>query len=855
MGHGSSSALPQITRRSARFLTWLSLKHAGILSIASLLLTAAGAYFSVQLYKNLRTDIEELLPTYARSVLDLDEVTRRIESIESLGIVLLSEKPEQSRRFVDALTERLERVPRDKVAGIEYKIDRELKFFKNRQPLYMELSDLKTVRDYIRDRIEYEKELYNPLNIFSGRELPEPQLDIGALDQKYSGKVSAYSKFPGGYYATPDGKVRIILVNLPGKASGVSAALELRQIVDRAIAQTGPARFDPDMKVLFAGSVQNLIEEHHALIEDLELSTLVVMFLVTGVILAFFKAVRATFLLVAALLIGTLWTFGVSYFAVGYLNANSAFLGAIVLGNGINFGIMLLARYLEERRSAKPHAPALRIAIESTLTGTWTAALAAGLAYGSLMLTGFRGFKQFGVIGLIGMVLCWLATFTVLPSFLTLADRKKPLARPKRPQSAGRAAQLFYSSGFMPGQWPEQLGRFIQRFAGPIWMGSVALTLISLAMLVRYSPAILETDLSKLRDRRTMETGAVYVAKYMDQVFQRYLSPIVIMPRERQQAIEIADRLKEIQKSEGKHSLIAGVQTLDDFLPRDQREKIWVLQEIEKLLPPRILKELSPQDRTRIQAFFKPESFKLVEQRDLPRLILDKFTERDGSVGKLVLVEPPLSSEVWEGNRISDFIKQLRTTADRVAPGAPVAGSLPVTADILDAIAHDGPRATVFALLAVVLLVTTLFRRIETVTLTLLSLFLGMTWMGGAIFGFWMKINFLNFIALPITFGIGVDYGVNIFQRYMQEGSENIVSVVRNTGGAVLLASLTTIIGYGSLLIAGNQAFVSFGKLAVLGEITCVIAALVSLPAYLVWRTEKRKRRRASTGATGDQTV
>ena len=44
-----------------------------------------------------------------------------------------------------------------------------------------------------------------------------------------------------------------------------------------------------------------------------------------------------------------------------------------------------------------------------------------------------------------------------------------------------------------------------------------------------------------------------------------------------------------------------------------------------------------------------------------------------------------------------------------------------------------------------------------------------------------------------------------------------------------MLASLTTIIGYGSLLIAGNQAFVSFGKLAVLGEITCVTAAILSL--------------------------
>ena len=67
------------------------------------------------------------------------------------------------------------------------------------------------------------------------------------------------------------------------------------------------------------------------------------------------------------------------------------------------------------------------------------------------------------------------------------------------------------------------------------------------------------------------------------------------------------------------------------------------------------------------------------------------------------------------------------------------------------------------------------------------------------------KVNFLNFIALPITFGIGVDYGVNIFQRYRLEKQKGIINVLEQTGGAVLLASLTTVIGYGSLLIASNQ--------------------------------------------------
>src|SRR5256885_191254 len=103
--------------------------------------------------------------------------------------------------------------------------------------------------------------------------------------------------------------------------------------------------------------------------------------------LLFFKDVKATFALVASLLLGTAWTFGVSYFVVGYLNANSAFLGSIVLGNGINFGIIFLARYLEDRRTGQTAACSAERASRFTASATGMAALAAGLSYGSLSIT------------------------------------------------------------------------------------------------------------------------------------------------------------------------------------------------------------------------------------------------------------------------------------------------------------------------------------------------------------------------------------------------------------------------------------------------------------------------------------
>jgi predicted RND superfamily exporter protein len=143
----------------------------------------------------------------------------------------------------------------------------------------------------------------------------------------------------------------------------------------------------------------------------------------------------------------------------------------------------------------------------------------------------------------------------------------------------------------------------------------------------------------------------------------------------------------------------------------------------------------------------------------------------------------------------------------------------------------------------VFLLVIVLFRKLTTIAQCSFALLLGVLWLTGYLLGTGFKINFLNFIALPITFGIGVDYGVNIFQRYRSEGSKDILRVIRETGGAVMLASFTTITGYGSLLIASNQAFVSFGTLAIVGELTCIFAAIVSLPA-LIWYMDQRREKK-----------
>ena len=94
-------------------------------------------------------------------------------------------------------------------------------------------------------------------------------------------------------------------------------------------------------------------------------------------------------------------------------------------------------------------------------------------------------------------------------------------------------------------------------------------------------------------------------------------------------------------------------------------------------------------------------------------------------------------------------------------------------------------------------------------------------------------MTFLDFVALPITLGLGVDYAINVVHRHHRDGGGDPASALRTSGAAVFLCSLTTIIGYGSLLVADNQAIRGFGAASLIGELCCLATALIVAPAIL----------------------
>jgi len=167
-----------------------------------------------------------------------------------------------------------------------------------------------------------------------------------------------------------------------------------------------------------------------------------------------------------------------------------------------------------------------------------------------------------------------------------------------------------------------------------------------------------------------------------------------------------------------------------------------------------------------------------------------------------------------------------------------------VFSDLISIIKEDAPVLTAASLVAVIVLVLIMLRSLKKSAVIIISLLWAVLVMMGAAAFLGIKVNFFNFIVLPLTFGIGVDYAVNMAMRIRQEWPDGVARAIRHTGPAVILCSTTTIIGYFVLTTANNQALATFGTAAVIGEVACIVAAVLLVPASIVWYAAWRRGRK-----------
>lgn len=763
----------------------------------------------------LRTSFAELLPSGDPAVQALKRTEGRVGDLNLLTVGIRSPDRAANLAYAKILTEALRTLPKSRVGLVAYNMLDLRTFFHDHRWLYASEADLEAARDRLRTEIMRRK---NPL--FVSLDDDKESTDDTELRSKLEHNPLA-QRFPDGYFV--NGDVAWVLVLPTGGLFDENAGEALVGAVTDFVAAHPPREFHPAMHVDTLGPVVVGLENRRAIEQDIKGVTIFCTIVIALSIIFYFRGLGAIVQVVFPAVWGTAVAFACGDVVFGYLNSSTAFLGTIILGNGINHAIILLSRYRENRARAAAGTrdqaagrdDALSAAIATTARPTLTAALAASASYLALGTTSFRGFSQFGVMAAVGSLACWLATFTLLPAWLTVWA------------SARRHTATAVPLSLRP------VARAINARPRTLLFASVAFTAAALFGFQHFARAPFEYDFRKLRADIARDPERKQMDDNLNQMLGRWHSPTVVLADRLDQVEPIRDAIRA--RDAGPRHLIGNILTIYDVLPGDpaaQQRKLALLAEIRKLARDPSTELLSPEQRDDLARLTPPDDLRPLVPQDLPPLARRPFTENDGTVGRLVLVyHAEKNVSMWDGHDLLAIAGVLESLPLPDGSTIETSGTPMIFGAMLRSVLHDGPRATLISLLLVASLIAVLVRPGRAAAIAIATLCLGVLWMVGAAGLARVHVTFLNFLALPITFGVGGEYAINVVARWRREGSA--VRAVESVGGAVLLCSWTTIVGYGSLLAAHSQALRGFGAMAVLGEIACLLAAVVAMPVCL----------------------
>ncbi|MEM9694010.1 MAG: MMPL family transporter, partial [Myxococcota bacterium] len=219
-----------------------------------------------------------------------------------------------------------------------------------------------------------------------------------------------------------------------------------------------------------------------------------------------------------------------------------------------------------------------------------------------------------------------------------------------------------------------------------------------------------------------------------------------------------------------------------------------------------------------------------VQASDLPGVFQARFVARDGK-GLAVYATP--RGDIWKEENAKRFAREVQSV-DAEASG------LAVTIHEHMRMIKDGFRkASLFTIAGVILILLISFRRLDDALVAMTPVVIGISIMLGFMGSRGIPFDVANVVSLPLIVGVGIDAGAHMVHRWRLSAVENggvgsLDELMRGTGAAVLMASLTTAIGFAALVFADYGGMRSLGVTMTVGVLGCLFSAVLVLPAGLV---------------------
>ena len=645
-----------------------------------------------------------------------------------------------------------------------------------------------------------------------------------------------------------DGRLGFVLLRLAkstGGFAGASTATDtLRALIrdvngrhaDVTIGLTGlPVMEDDEMRT----SQQSM-----AWASGLSLAAVVI------VIIAGFGGVRHALMANGVLVIGMAWAFGWATASVGHLNILSVTFTVTMIGVGIDYGTYYIGRYLESRRAGRGCDDALLEASAAVGPGILTGAITTAVAFFCAAFTSFVGVAELGMIAGGGILLCAAAELLVLPAVVALVDRGRlgrripvpvpvhtwlaPVIRyPRFVALAAVAATLALAGGLHELAYDHNL---LNLQAEGLESVAVEKKLLEECdQSVWYALSIADSREELLaRKERLMKLPSV---ERVDEIAS--LLPVdeeikrPLIGRIRGRLAGLPERPPEIpvDRLDALGESLGWAQTEATRRPGGLRTA-WQLERARDAL-----RRLGPEECYRALATFQQRSAGDLLSRlhalaavadpepprlaDLPPSLVERFV---GSSGRHLL-KIYGRGDIWRFEALEKFVKDVRSV-DPKATGNPLQAyeaSLEMK--------RSYEQAAVYAIIVILAVLWFDFRSVSHALLAALPLALGMLQTLGLMGLVGIDLNPANLIGIPLILGIAVDYGVHIVHDALERPGPYRISA--STANSVLVDALTTILGFGALMVASHRGLESLGRVLTLGVTTCTVTSLVFLPALL----------------------
>jgi uncharacterized protein len=600
--------------------------------------------------------------------------------------------------------------------------------------------------------------------------------------------------------------------------------------------------------------------------------------------LVVFRSFRLPLLTVCTLVVGTLWALGWLTLTVGHLNLLSATFAVMLIGMG-DYGVLWVTRYQQERASGGEVRESLLTTTAAIGPSILTAAATTSMAFYAAMFADFMAVAELGWVAGSGVLFCALACFTVLPALILLVDRRKESIPSETPP-----AVLPFTPA--PGAWLPGLARRPRWVVG-VGLG-LMLVLGVFGFRVHYDHNLLNlqaSDLDSVRWQRTLiqhTAGASWHSlSYTDTPeealalkarFEKLpsVSHVVevasLVPPDQESKLaqmrDIQTRLQrlpplgetvipafpstpetvqqDIERLVGEDPWAQGAQTRGGLLRplldvtgtpdalllsleeelsglRDRLGKLPLAMAQSRLrdLEQRLATDLAA-DLHRLRGVATPVPIRLA---DLPPDLRERYVSKNGKW----LLRVFGKGNLWEFTELARFVAAVKTV-DQKATGKPF-----TTLEGLRSLRQGFLWAGVYALAAIVVVLFLDFRSPARVLLALAPLAVGLSLALGVMGLLNMPLNPANVIALPLVLGVGVDNGVHVLHDYLSRRQRRgkPYRLGKSTGQGILVAALTTVLGFGTLMLSSHRGLAGLGFILALGVSCCMLAALVVLPAAL----------------------